>query len=133
MKFKGNWLPEKQIYKETCLRLAKDLTNFKQDKDYIYYVGNDVRGQAVVEAFDKVVKLPYIKENDKIGNPRLHNGKSAGTLRFMKVYQDIQRFKYNDIVEVGGGYGGQCLVIQKIKPVKYTIIDIPAYINLYII
>lgn len=130
MKFKGKWLPESDKYKQACLRLADDLTDFKQDPDYIGYVGNDTRGAGVILAFDKVVNLPYVSENDKVGSPTLHEGKSAGTLRFMKVVQDTLEWDIKDIVEIGGGYGGQALVFNKLRPTKYTIIDIPEALKL---
>lgn len=123
-------MPEKQSYKDACLRSSKDMINFKRDKDYVGYVGNDTRGNDVVSAFDKVVKLPYIAKNDLVGNPVLHNGKSAGTLRFMKVVQDLNKFNFKDVVEIGGGYGGQCLVMKELRSVNYTIIDIPEALEL---
>ena len=69
MKFKGKWLSENKSYREVCLRLSKDLDNFKRDPEYAYFVGNDTRGKDVVEAFDKVVELPYCFRNDLVGNP----------------------------------------------------------------
>ena len=129
MKFNGKWKPETQDYRNTCLRLAKDLTNFKRDSYYIGFVGNDVRPKTTVEAFDKVVNLPYVSKNDKIGNPQLHNGKSAATLRFMKVVEDNYN-SVNRVVEIGGGYGGQCLVYKELCEVDYTIVDIPEALEL---
>jgi hypothetical protein len=128
MKFKGKWNPETNEYRNTCLRLSKDLTNFKRDSYYIGFVGNDTRSKEVVEAFDKVVKLPYVSNNDLIGNPILHGGKSAATLRFMKVVQDNENA--NVVVEIGGGYGGQCLVYKELTQVNYTIVDLPEALHL---
>ena len=130
MKFKGKWLPEKPSYREACLRLSKDLSNFKQDPEYAYFVGNDTRGKDVVEAFDKVVDYPYVHENDVMGSPILHNCRSAGTLRYMKVLQDIDKqvgLASTDasVIEIGGGYGGQCLVFNIMGIEDYTIIDLP--------
>lgn len=118
------WLPESEVYKQACLRLSKDMTNFKTDPEYVRWVGNDNRGPEIVEAFDKVVKLPYVHENDRIGNPRLHNGKSAGTLRYMKVVQDTIDWDIESVVEVGAGYGGQCLVMNRLRKAEYVLIDI---------
>ena len=126
VKFNGKWLPEKQSYKDACLRLSKDLRGFKQDQDYIPFIGNDTRGKDVVKEFDEVVNLPYVSKNDRIGKPVLYRDKSAGTLRFMKVYQDIKELcDFKNVVEVGAGYGGQCLVVSELHDVNYTIIDIP--------
>jgi putative sugar O-methyltransferase len=129
MKFKGKWLPEKDSYKKACLRLSKNLSNFKRDSEYVPFVGNDTRPLETVLAFDEVVKLPYVSKNDKIGNPILHNGKSAATLRFAKVVQDIKS-EYKTVIEIGAGYGGQCLVLKELKKVDYTIIDIPEALEL---
>lgn len=130
MKFQGRWLPESQLYKDTCIRLSNDLTGFKVDKDYVYWVGNDNRTASVVDAFDRVVDLPYVSKNDRIGSPKLHNGKSAATLRFMKVIQELKHLPIKSIVEIGGGYGGQCLVAKEIIDVEYTIVDIPEALEL---
>lgn len=131
MKFNGKWKPETQDYRNTCLKLAKDLTNFKRDSYYIGFVGNDVRPKETVEAFDKVVNSEYVSKNDVIGNPMLHNGKSAATLRFMKVVEETNDAFISDIVEIGGGYGGQCLVYNEMnKNINYTIVDLPEALEL---
>lgn len=130
MKFHGRWLPDSESYRETCLRLANNLDGFKQDPKYIRYVGNDNRKAPVVEAFDRVVTLPYVAKNDAIGSPRLHNGKSAGTLRFMRVVQELQHLPIATVIEIGGGYGGQCLVMKEVVDVEYTIVDIPEALEL---
>ena len=130
MKFSGKWLPDGRAYREACLRLSKNLDGFKVDPEYMGIVGNDTRGPDVVEAFDKVVKLPYVSSNDAIGSPVIHNGKSAGTLRYIKVVQDLLGCGIKSVVEIGGGYGGQCLVVRELLGVEYTIIDIPEALEL---
>ena len=129
MKFNGRWTPDSKSYREACLRLSKNLKGFKQDPYYIPFVGNDIRPAKTVAAFDQAVTLPYISQNDEIGNPILHNGKSAATLRFAKVVQDIKG-SYKSVIEIGGGYGGQCLVMKALKQVDYTIVDIPEALEL---
>ncbi len=80
--------------------------------------------------------LDEFLENDLIGNPKTYwyeiLGKSISptTLRYIKVLSDLVRH-FGDIsdkriVEVGGGYGGQCSIIHAYKkPSSYTIIDLP--------
>ena len=129
--FNGEWLAiDQQKYKDACIRLSKNLDNFKTDGDYRRWVGNDCRGADVVESFDKAVDLPYVSKNDEIGGPILHHGKSAATLRFMKVADDLSPPVNSIIVEIGGGYGGQCLVMKTLHNVGYTIIDIPEALEL---
>ena len=131
MKFNGKWNPETNEYRKTCLRLSKDLTNFKRDSYYIGFVGNDTRPKETVEAFDKVVKSEYVSKNDVIGNPVLHSGKSAATLRFMKVVEETNDPFMSDIIEIGGGYGGQCLVYNQMNiNINYTIVDLPEALEL---
>ena len=55
---------------------------------------------------------------------------SPNTLRYVKVLADLHECfgKLDDfnIVEIGGGYGGQCKVINDFAKVRsYTIIDLP--------
>lgn len=87
--------------------------------------------------------LPYFdrfKINDQLGNPITFDygkyGKfSPTTLRYIKILGDIiTKFgltQATSIVEIGGGYGGQCVVInQYIKPSAYVIYDLPDVVGL---
>jgi len=152
MKFKGRWLPETvKDYRATCLRLSNDLSNFKQDDIYKYYVGTDIRNfNYAQQIYDYIKKhypdlllphlLAYFQQNDKIGNPIIHEivpdfNFAAGTLRYIKVLGDVlKHFKQTDvrqkIIEIGGGYGGQALIFKHYKNYLYTIIDIPEAIVL---
>lgn len=77
--------------------------------------------------------------NDLIGTPFLcyYDFKtcSATTLRYMYVLSDLI-LKFNsldsiDIVEIGGGYGGQCKIIKDLfSPRKYVLADIPEALEL---
>lgn len=125
------WLPDNAQYRAACENA--NLRTFKQDPSYAAIVGNDTRGYATTKAFYEEVKhMPYCSDNDILGNPVLHeiDGKkvSCGTLRYMKVKKDLERWKFNSVVEIGGGYGGQRLVARDIM--DYTIIDIDPAIRL---
>jgi hypothetical protein len=79
--------------------------------------------------------IDYFAENDSIGDPVTFNyGGTVGeisptTLRYVKVAADIGHFfgsPGDEVVEVGGGYGGQALILKVIYPeLRYTIIDLP--------
>lgn len=81
-----------------------------------------------VALFDK------FRENDAIGNPITYDyGKygrfSPTTLRYIKVASDIKRMIGDvsgmRIVEIGGGYGGQCKILADAMGfATYTIIDL---------
>jgi putative sugar O-methyltransferase len=84
--------------------------------------------------------IKKIKFGDSVGNPvtwdyEILGNISATLIRYMNVLQDL-----NDnfglvsdlsIVEIGGGYGGQCSMIKDFYEVKsYDIVDISQAINL---
>jgi len=142
-KFEGKWLPESNDYKSACLRLSRNLNNFKRDLAYSIFVGNDLRDVQTAQSFYNYILINYsyllendnIKRflvNDRIGNPNTYNFNgvniSPGTLRFMKVLGDILSIDKNieNIIEIGSGYGGQALVIKSfLEDVKYSVVDIP--------
>lgn len=80
--------------------------------------------------------LTQICAEDTIGGPISHFYSSIGascsptTLRYAKIAGDLQR-EFGDlsdfhIIEIGGGYGGQCKILNNIGGfAKYTIIDLP--------
>jgi putative sugar O-methyltransferase len=88
-----------------------------------------------------VMLQDLFRKNDLIGNPETYDyGPSIGrispsTLRYMKVLGDLSmHFGCLDslrIVEIGGGYGGQCGIIKSIYRVgSYTILDLPIVLRL---
>lgn len=79
--------------------------------------------------------LADFKTSDKVGNPLMCLYPDVGefsptTLRYIKIASDLKKF-FGDldnctIVEIGGGYGGQCKIINDVCKVKhYIIIDLP--------
>lgn len=125
------WLPDNNQYRTACENA--DLRTFKQDPSYAAIVGNDTRGYNTTKAFYEEVKhMPYCSDNDILGNPVLHeiDGKkvSCGTLRYMKVKKDLERWKFNSVVEIGGGYGGQRLILRDVE--NYGIVDIDEALDL---
>ena len=82
------------------------------------------------------------RENDNVGSPLVYDYGDYGmfsptTLRYLKVLIDIEvSFGVNingdtRIVEIGGGYGGQCRLIKDYFHIKnYAMIDLPEVIAL---
>ena len=91
-------------------------------------------------AQDYVKKLPTLETYERLGNPRRFtycNGRlySPCTIRYVKILADMRhRFKsFNDmdIIEIGGGYGGQCAIMAHFEKFKsYTLIDLPCVLGL---
>jgi len=73
-------------------------------------------------------------ENDKIGNPRRYNYAGIGmisptTLRYISVATDLRRIfgkkGMDHVAEIGGGYGGQASILNKIDWFnQYSIYDL---------
>lgn len=84
--------------------------------------------------------LPEFRRNDEVGDPASHQypqiGRfSAATLRYIKFLSDMEilfgSLNGFHIVEIGGGYGGQCrLIMSRFKPASYTMIDLPEMLHL---
>jgi hypothetical protein len=82
--------------------------------------------------------LPYLDKiclEDKLGSPVAFHYPQIGTisptvLRYVKIVGDLQR-EWGDlhdfkILEIGGGFGGQCKIIHDICGFShYTIVDLP--------
>jgi putative sugar O-methyltransferase len=79
-------------------------------------------------------KMDKFLENDKIGNPKKYYYKeidkliSPTTLRYVKVASDIKKIfldKIDNIVEIGCGYGGQYLILDKLINIQnYLLVDL---------
>lgn len=132
-------------YKKVCLEasLNDDVFNdFKNNNNYTailehtsYELGSSYINYINNTKFD-FTKLDLIKKNDLLGGTRKRSYKSPyglispSTLRYTKVLAELEEmFGYLDnkhIVEIGGGYGGQCLLINEyFKPASYTLVDLP--------
>jgi putative sugar O-methyltransferase len=87
-----------------------------------------------------VSNIDRFKINDMVGGPLVYEYPDIGTispttLRYIKVASDLQKH-FGDlmggkIVEVGVGYGGQCLVYDRIGSFKeYHLYDLPPVLDL---
>jgi hypothetical protein len=118
--------------------------NFKRSQIMMTVVELSGRGKG--EAYLKNIKatgpkllldhLDDMRVNDRFGNPLIHDyGFSSATLRYTKVLGDlINHFgplDRLDIVEIGAGYGGQCLLVSRLFKFKsFTIIDLEPSLKL---
>jgi putative sugar O-methyltransferase len=132
---------------QSALKDYKSFKSFKRHPSYrsiLEHVSYD-DGYKYLEIIKKQ-SPPYLKEidrlkqNDLIGNPITHFYEDIGeisptTLRYIKVASDLQKYFGPDlgkkIVEIGVGYGGQMLVIDRIfKVTEYEMFDLPPVLNL---
>lgn len=138
------------------LRICKEASeneetfkNFKRHPDYIPILEhvNYQQGLGYIEEIKRTAPdflkhiLLKFAENDKIGNPNIFYFKELGisisptTLRYIKVLADLVSLfgsldKMN-IIEIGGGYGGQCKIINSIYNLaSYTLVDLPEVLSL---
>lgn len=135
-----------ESYKRICESASKDDTvfdTFKTHSDFIpilEHVNKD-QGNGYIDYIENSTEftqeiLDKVRINDKFGGTKFEeykepfNNISPSTLRYLKValelkeiFGDLSRKK---IIEIGGGYGGQSLVLQSIfDSVEYSIIDLP--------
>ena len=127
----------------------KKINNFKRDigiKEIIESVGLNygiIYLDNILKYQDINIDWDDIKKLNDIGNPENNsftiNGKnyelSPTTLRYVQFSLDILKHMKNknikevDIVEIGGGYGGQAcllyLLADTVKINSYTILDLP--------
>jgi len=100
--------------------------SYSQGKEYLdCIIKND---KNLLDKIDEFLK------NDKIGNPKKYYYKeidkliSPTTLRYIKVASDVKNIfsdKIDNIVEIGCGYGGQYLILDKLINIQnYLLIDL---------
>ena len=132
------WMVKDKVldnYLQACRDAVSNITSFKQDS----------RLRPIFEHCPKHIADNYYNQipqellrqgftNDFYGNPVMHRyGQkrfSTSTLQYIGVLANLIRFFGSldglRIVEIGGGYGGQCRTIMDIyKPELYHIIDLP--------
>ncbi len=117
-------------YLNSCRDAALDnryFNQFKQDPRYrqiLEHVSFEEASQYASQLPVKSVleSLDRFKENDKYGNPDIHEFDNLGevsptTVRYIKnTFDIINRFgtDIGNIVEIGGGYGGLCKVLSSV-------------------
>lgn len=129
-------------YRNTCMRCAHDANMFATFRRHpvLLEIWEHVNEQQGKQYYDIISQHPYgdamlwrAKDNDHYGNPKTYDygyyrTLSPTTLRYVKVALDLydmvgeNLFKMN-IAEIGGGYGGQAVVINTTG--DYCIYDLP--------
>jgi len=136
-------ISDTETYRKACYEAATSpdaFARFKQNRDYkeILEHTSYETGLMYLESIKSNSRiyqnLSLFTQNDKFGGSETFKYSGIGnfspsTLRYIKVLKDlIEKFKtYQDIniVEIGGGYGGQCLILQLFeKPKNYEIFDL---------
>ena len=134
------------LYLEACNDFVDNddkFNTFKQDSRYTPVLEHVSREESLTYITEMKSKerlteaiLEYVRENDKYGTPVTYDYDGLGTLspstiRYLKNCLDILDYfgtdgSYNNIVEIGGGYGGLCKVFTSfVNFKKYTLFDLP--------
>lgn len=145
----NNWVIDEYMindYNQACrdsISNEESFKIFKQDPRYnnilehvsyeesLLYI-SDIKSKGLID--DSI--LNSAKENDKYGSPVTFEYDEFGvisptTIRYIKNSLDIvshfgKDAKYDNVVEIGGGYGGLCKVFSSFVDFeKYTLIDLP--------
>jgi putative sugar O-methyltransferase len=138
-------------YLQVCTDATNDDKVFSNFKNNHFYreILEHVTYEQGLEYIDHIKDSPIVQSqlldkfltNDLIGNPLIYyypeieKTVSPTTLRYIKVLIDLISvfgdIDFLDIVEIGGGYGGQCKIIQDYKQQRsYTLIDLSEVLNL---
>lgn len=121
--------------------------NFKRHPAYtaILEHASEAEGLAYLNIASKdspefLEKIEALKANDEVGNPFIFEypgvGKvSSSTLRYLKVASDLRKYFGKNlgetIAEIGVGYGGQCLTLDKLFNFKkYYLFDLSPVLDL---
>jgi hypothetical protein len=132
-------------YRRCCLRAATDPTAFaafRRDKVYtqiLEHVTPAIGAEAAAIALEQTPAyrdhLDEFRRNDSCGNPVLSQFGGLGvfsptTLRYIKILSDLEvlfgDLAGSHVVEIGGGYGGQCrLICTRFSVTSYAIFDLP--------
>jgi putative sugar O-methyltransferase len=137
---------DEESYRTVCQKAAEDETYFAQFKSIQAYrqilehLGRE-HGQLYLDTIRQqtpefLTMIEKFKANDYYGNPKVDifdkiGAISSTTLRYMKVASDLQlaygsSLNQKSVVEIGGGYGGQCLILSFLYQFKdYTLVDLP--------
>ncbi len=115
----------KNFKRNNSYRRILEHVNYEQGKEYIKIIQRDNP-----HFIDEIEKFKF---NDIIGNPYKFDYPQTGlisptTLRYLKVASDLKKIFGNigqEIAEIGCGYGGQFLILDKIFTLnKYYIFDL---------
>jgi putative sugar O-methyltransferase len=131
---------------ESILKLDDKFENFKQNEIFRIVIGNDVRSKEISDKVYKIIKKQNpdllknksLLDNDLYGGPKIYNYDgldiSPGTLYFIMILSDLKKYfgdlSDKNIIEIGGGYGGQAKIVTDYGCKSYTLIDVEPTIYL---
>lgn len=126
-------------YLQACKDAVNDLRNFKRDPRYTtilehasYEIGKEYL-QRIKKDNPQLLHNPGLFDGEDIGNPVKHGYGdyhcSPSTLQYIGVLSNLINLfgslEGKSIIEIGGGYGGQCQVIQsQFEVPTYEILDL---------
>lgn len=136
-------------YLEACRKASEDseFENFRRNPAYnvviehvSYQLGMDYLLEVKKNTPDLIKYAYNFVTSEDAGNPIVYYYDIIGlylsptTCRYIKVLSDLIKMFGSlkiDIIEIGGGYGGQCKIIYDYtNPRSYTIIDLPEVLSL---
>ena len=138
-------LADRSSYRDACEEAVTNdeiFARFKRDPQYrrvLEHVTPEQGGAYLKLALERAPSLELlldsVRGNDALGSPELHDYDGYGsfsptTLRYFKVLADLQMLFGSldgfDIIEIGGGYGGQAFVCSQAASLgSYTLVDLP--------
>jgi putative sugar O-methyltransferase len=139
-----NSISDTQQYKNVCTDAANNSDHFNIFKTNSIYNGilehvSEEQGNLYLDYIRKnspelLETIDDFKQNDSHGGPVKFTYPGIGsispsTLRYIKVLSDLKNI-FGDIsdkkiIEIGAGYGGQCLILNKLfTPSQYSILDL---------
>lgn len=144
-------ISEKMPYPAACIEAVNNedaFSQFKRHPDYREVLEHVSYEQGL--EYLKIIREKYpevlyycdqFRQNDLLGNPHTYDYEDIGhfsptTLRYMKVAGELKqmlgdKLKQMHIVEIGGGYGGQCKILSDLCGfASYTIVDLEACVAL---
>ena len=141
---------DEEAYRAFCHKAVEEpytWKSFKKDTvlssymDYGTYEDGEKLASIIREDYPHLIaKVHKFRNNDRIGKPKTYRYKDFGkispvSLKYMKVAGDLEKLFGNldglKVLEIGGGYGGQCKVLKDLyKFGKYTIVDFEETIEL---
>lgn len=140
---------EETQYNNFCLNAANDdfiFSTFKINSTYNQILehvdkntGNDYYETVKQYYPESLERIKQIQINDIYGSPKIENyafgNYSPSSLRYFKVASELNHcfsnIKNFNILEIGGGYGGQSLISKMIHGYKsWTMVDLPNVVKL---
>ncbi len=149
-KYKARCVSDHKVFKELCAKATRQpesFKHFKRDPFFTLFAENTSvdEGRICLELIrsrypDLLTHMDQFRQNDALGSPVTASYENIGTispttLHYIKVLGELRKefgdLSAMDIIEIGGGYGGQCKIISDLFSFKsYTLVDLPETLEL---